>query len=241
MVFVRENSCLGEWFPLTGPRAQGYSAAVTTLQRPSTAGAAHGNGLRQKLSSLFLRPPNPAPGDGTAAGPRTVEELEATSRFADDKERLIGLLAAPFAAVIGLLVYGALAAANPPALLKNGLVDAKHVAPSLYVDLLGVLLMLSVAMLAAAWFRKRLFQGCVMALYGLAVFNLHYWGFGLPYVLVGAWVLVRAYRAQRDLREATGGRAPRGGAVLAMVPSANKRYTPPSSRRRAGSKSDLDR
>ena len=42
------------------------------------------------------------------------------------------------------------------------------------------------------------------ALYGLAVFNLHWWGFGVPFVLVGAWYLVRAYRAQRALKEATG-------------------------------------
>ena len=40
----------------------------------------------------------------------------------------------------------------------------------------------------------------VMALYGLAVFNLHYWGFGVPFILAGAWLLVRAYRLQRDLQ-----------------------------------------
>ena len=59
-------------------------------------------------------------------------------------------------------------------------------------------------MLAFAWFRKRLYLGMVIALYGLAVFNLHYWGFGIPFVMAGAWLLVRAYRLQRDLRVATG-------------------------------------
>lgn len=220
--------------------APAYSAVVTMTRRPSTAGAAERGGLRDKLSSLILKPQETAPQD-RATPPRTVEELEDATRFANDKERLIGLLAAPFAAAIGLLVYGALVANDPAADLKEGLVNSKHVAHvalSLYADLLGVLLVLSVAMLATAWFRKRLFLGCAMALYGLAVFNLHYWGFGVPYVLFGAWLIVRAYRAQRDLREATaeatGAGASRGGAALAMAPSPSKRYTPPSSRRRAG-------
>ncbi len=189
--------------------------------------------MRRRLSSLFLKPPPVTSAGPAAADPRTVEELEGAARFANDKERLVGLLAAPFAAAIALLVYGALAADDPPAALKDGLADPKHVALSLYADLLGVLLVLSVAMLATAWFRKRLFLGCAMALYGLAVFNLHYWGFGVPYVLFGAWLLVRAYRAQRDLREATGSGARRGHAAPATMPSPSKRYTPPVSQRRA--------
>ena len=68
------------------------------------------------------------------------------------------------------------------------------------------------------------------ALYGLAIFNLHWWGFGVPFVLVGAWYLVRAYRAQRDLKEATGGRTERGTGGSGTAPMASKRYTPPSAR-----------
>ena len=87
-------------------------------------------------------------------------------------------------------------------------------------------------MLVTAWFRKRMYLGICMALYGLAIFNLHYWGFGIPYVLGGAWLLVRAYRLQRELREATGDRrrrrrAGRAAAPGSRRPSANKRYTPP--------------
>ncbi len=160
-----------------------------------------------------------------------VDELEHAARFANDKERLVGLLGAPFAAAISLLVYGAFVAHDPAAYSKNGLPDTKHVALSLYADLLGVLLVLAVAMLVTAWFRKRLFLGCAMGLYGLAVFNMHYWGFGVPYVLFGAWLIVRAYRAQRALREATSPAVP-GGAAPLTVPSASKRYTPPGSRRR---------
>ena len=72
-----------------------------------------------------------------------------------------------------------------------------------------------------------------MALYGLAVFNLHYWGFGIPFILAGAWYLVRAYRLQRDLKEATGDvPGTRPGPVGAWsdrrrATRPNKRYTPP--------------
>lgn len=155
-------------------------------------------------------------------------------RSADDKERLIGLLAAPFAAGIGMLVISALITNDPPARLKNGRLDSLHVDPSLYHDLLIVLLVLAVAMLAAAWFRKRLYLGIVTALYGLAIFNLHYWGFGVPFIMVAAWLLVRSYRLQRDLRQATGGR-PGGGRSRGSPPSRgrasqSRRYTPPSPR-----------
>jgi hypothetical protein len=137
--------------------------------------------------------------------PLSAEELEVAVQFANDKERLIGLVAAPLAAAIGFLVIGALIANDPAAFLKNGQVNRLHVSASLYHDLGGVLLVLSVLMLAMAMWRKRLYLGIVMALYGLAVFNLHYWGFGVPFIMGGAWLLVRAYRLQRDLREANGG------------------------------------
>ena len=40
--------------------------------------------------------------------------------------------------------------------------------------------------------RKRLFQGITLAIYGLGVVDLHYWGFGIPFLIAGAWYLVRA-------------------------------------------------
>ena len=39
-----------------------------------------------------------------------------------------------------------------------------------------------------------------MALYGLSIFNLHFWGFGVPYLLFGSWYLVRAYRLEQKLK-----------------------------------------
>jgi hypothetical protein len=185
----------------------------------------------ERLKGAMLKPADPtkaAPAK-TPAKRRSVEELEAEVHSADDKERLIGLLAGPFAAIIGIMVISALITNDPAALLRNGQPNKLHVNVSLYHDLLFVLLGLSVAMVAAAWFRKRMFLAIVMALYGLAVFNLHYWGFGVPFIMVGAWLLVRAYRLQKDLKEATGN----GVAASADRPSASKRYTPPVVRTRA--------
>jgi hypothetical protein len=157
---------------------------------------------------------------------------------ADDKERLFGLIAAPLAAAIALLVVSALISNNPPALLKNGQANRLHVSPSLYEALAVVLVALSLAMLVAALLRKRVLLGIVMALYGLAMVNLRYWGFGIPFILVAAWLLVRAYRCQRELREsaAAAPAAPAGAAASApprrSAPQSNKRYTAPGSSRR---------
>ncbi len=187
--------------------------------------------LGERLRNALVKPVEPGAGAKAKAAdkPMSVEELEDAARYADDKERLTGLLLAPVSAAIGILVINDLIAHDPPA--GNKL----HVNVSLYHELSLVLLGLSVLMLATAFFRKRLYLGIVMALYGLAIFNLHYWGFGIPFVLVAAWLLVRAFRLQRDLREATGDspraaaqRRRRAAAELSR-PQRNKRYTPPTS------------
>ncbi len=181
-----------------------------------------------RLKNAFLKPADPdAPSE--TPEPKTVEELEAVVKSADDKERLVGLLAAPLAAIIGILVISALIANDPSALLKNGQVNPKHVNPSTYRDLALVLVGMAVLMLAAAWFRKRLYLGVLLALYGLAVFNLHYWGFGIPFLLAGSWLLVRAYRIQRDLKEATAESAADRRGAGSGGPKQSKRYTPPTS------------
>ena len=155
------------------------------------------------------------------------EELEATIARADDKERNIGLIAAPLGAIVTLFISADL--------IHHAQLTGQST--STFQTLTFVLLGMAVLMLATAWLRKRLFLGIVMALYGLAIFNLHYWGFGIPYILAGAWLLVRAYRLQRDLKEAKGegpGRPARGrGAVTTDRPRPNKRYTPPTPSRRS--------
>jgi hypothetical protein len=152
-------------------------------------------------------------------GPQTVEELEETVARMDDRERLIGLAAAPLAGVIAIIVvstYGS--KAGKP---------ASSVDSSLALALFG----LALVALGCAWFRKRLYLGIVFALYGLSIFNLHYWGFGVPFLLIGSWYLVRSYRFQQKLKVAkeegvTGTPGP-GGAPRRAQP--NKRYTPPVS------------
>ncbi len=190
--------------------------------------------FRQRLSRLVLKP---VPADAAAKAPvakkPSVEELEDANRFANDKERGIGLIAAPIGALIAFLVIHADVDEDPAQFLKNGATNPKYTSVAVYHELLLVLLVLCVLLMIAAWFRKRLFMGVLCALYGLAIFNLHWWGFGVPFVLVGAWYLVRAYRTQRDLRDATGGRTSRSGSPgggSPTAPMASKRYTPPTAR-----------
>lgn len=180
--------------------------------------------LRERLSAAMLKPAMEAPEEETA--PPTLEELVETERRANDKERLIGLVAAPIAAAIAFLVTSAQIANDPPAHLKSGAVDKLHVAPSLYYELGAMLVVLAVVVLVAAMMRKRFVTGAALALYGLGVFNLHYWGFGFPFVLAGAWYLVRAYRVHQDVKNATAPVSP-GGSTAARP---NSRYTPPRSR-----------
>ncbi len=187
------------------------------------------------LSNFMLKPP-PAgeSSDGESpksTGPTTIPEIESAIKRADDKERLIGLLAAPVAAAIGLLVAAALVVHDPSARYSNGQIDKLHVNPHLYVELGGVAVVLALLMLGAAWFRKRLLLGIAMALYGLSIFNLHYWLFGLPFIMGGAWYLVRTYRLSEKLKHAkaggaTGGVAGRRPTTSRSQPS--KRYTPPA-------------
>jgi hypothetical protein len=189
--------------------------------------------LRDRLRNAVLKPVEPGSDTRSSEASRSVEELEVAVSRATDKERLIGLLAAPIAAAIGILVIGSLIVNDPPARLRNGHINTLHVSLSLYHDLEIVLIVLSLLMLATAMWRKRLYLGIVTALYGLAIFNLHYWGFGVPYIMVSAWLLVRAYRLQRDLREAalgvgqSGGRAA-GTAAARHPPKPSGRYTPPT-------------
>lgn len=181
-------------------------------------GAADG-GLRDTLSRWLLKPARPGAPGRPAPKDRPLDELEDAHRYADDKERAVGLLGAPVATLIGLVV----------ARHVHGTVTSR-------TEVLLVALVLALAMLALAWFRKRTYLGIVMALYGLSIFSLGFWGFGVPFAFVGAWLLVRAYRAQRDLSEATApspARSRAGGrGSSTSARSASGRYTPPAARRR---------
>jgi len=183
-------------------------------------GAQGPESLVDRLRRMFLKPARePGPGaTGSPVRPPTEDELEARVRSMDDQERLLGVVAAPLAALIGVLIGG------------DEISHAAHSRISTYYSLLGVLVALSVVMLITALLRKRLYLGISLALYGLAVFNLHYWGFGIPFILGGAWLLVRAYRVQREYREATEGPYGSGRGGGGSAPRPSKRYTPPSTR-----------
>jgi hypothetical protein len=195
-----------------------------------------------RLKRAILKPAPEAPlGKDEEAQPApapTVEELQDQLKAADDKERAVGLIAAPLAGGIGILVISALISKDPAAPSRL------HVNVSTYHELTGVLVVLALLMIVMALLRKRLYLGIVLALYGLAIFNLHYWGFGVPFLLAGAWLLVRAYRLQRDVKEATGGGSRTGStADGASRPTPSKRYTPPTAppKRPAVSKPDNGR
>jgi hypothetical protein len=176
----------------------------------------------QRLKYTIVQPD--AAGDKNApADDRSVEELEEAVRSSDDKERAIGLVAAPLAAIIGILVGSAT--------IQNA--KNTHQSTSEFVTLTYMLLILAVLVLVSSMLRKRLFQGITLALFGLAIFNLRFWGFGVPFLLAGAWYLVRAYRLQQALKRAeadlpapprSGGPRPANG----PRPRPNKRYTPPT-------------
>jgi hypothetical protein len=178
----------------------------------------------QRLKYSMVRPDDD-PGEVAKQEIRPVEEIEADIARSNDKERAIGLVAAPVAAVIGLTISSA----------SINYAKTHGLSTSVYDKLTYVLLGLAILVLVNSWLRKRLFQGITLALFGLAIFQLHYtyFGFAAPFLLAGAWYLIRAYRLSAELKraEAAGPQAPRpkaGPNAAAPRPRRNKRYTPPS-------------
>ena len=183
-----------------------------------------------RFRQALVRPPDEEATRSQIVGgeyPTTVPELEALVKRADDRERLIGLVAAPIAAALGFIITASLVANDPKSRLANGHLNSLHVSTSLYVELGAVSVVLALLMLLMAWLRKRLYLAILMALYGLSLFNLHFWGFGIPFLFAGAWLLVRSYRLQAKLKEAKASAPPPGRGA------SGKRYTPPSASRRA--------
>ncbi|MDE3087486.1 MAG: hypothetical protein KGJ77_12055 [Acidobacteriota bacterium] len=180
-------------------------------------------GLGERLQRAVLKSEDAA-GARPQGGrrPPTFEELEAAKR-SDDTERLVGLSLAPIAGLIAILIAAHQLSNNPPATL-GGRPNPRHVSVTLTHELELVLLALALVILVTSFLRLRLYTGIATALYGLAVFNLHWWGFGFPFVFVGAWFIVRAYRAQQAARAAAEDLPPPG----ARGPRANRRYTPPA-------------
>jgi hypothetical protein len=178
----------------------------------------------ERLKYSMVRPDDD-PKDVKEQEIRPVGEIEAEISRSNDKERVIGLIAAPVAAIVGLIISSA----------SVNYARSHNESVGVYEKLTYVLLGLAILILLTSWLRKRLFQGITLALFGLAIFQLHYSyvGFAAPFILFGAWFLIRAYRLQQELKraEAAGPGAPRPKAspsAAAPRPRRNKRYTPPS-------------
>ncbi len=178
----------------------------------------------ERLKFTLVRPDDD-PSERTPVDERTPEELREAIHRSDDKERAIGLVAAPVAAIVGIAISTA----------SINYAKTHHQSVQVYDELTYVLLGLAVLILVASLLRKRLFQGITLALFGLAVFQLHYTyvGFAAPFMLAGAWYMVRVYRLQQALKRAEDGegRAPvkrRTQASGVARPRPNKRYTPPT-------------
>jgi hypothetical protein len=150
----------------------------------------------------FMKPEDPSAKPKAPEVPEDLDELEDLVKRADDKERAFGLIAAPAAAAIAFVVIHVLN--EQPKYSKPGVLNSQYISQSTLADLFIVLIVLAFGILIFSLLRKRLFMGVAAGLYGLAIFNMHYWGFGVPFVFVGAWYLVRAYRLQRSLRQANG-------------------------------------
>ena len=181
--------------------------------------------LWERLRYTMVKPDDDGPSKkGKADEPqKSAEELEAIIARADDKERNLGFIAAPLGAIVALLISSDLI--NHAKSLNQS--------TTVYQNLDFVLLGMALLILVTAALRKRLFEGMLLALFGLGVFNLHYWGFGVPFVMAGAWLLVRAYRLQQKLKLAGGSTKkgyvppPRGlPSAGGVLPRPNKRYTP---------------
>jgi hypothetical protein len=155
--------------------------------------------LGERFRAALLKPVEPSVAD-VSSDPMNHEELREAASSMTDKERLIGLVAAPVAAFLTFVVTAALVSNDPAEHLKSGRLNPAHVSVSMYHSLEIVLLGVSLTILLASMMRKRLVAGIATALFGLGIFNLHYWGFGVPFVMVGAWLLVRSYRLQQQLK-----------------------------------------
>jgi hypothetical protein len=174
------------------------------------------------------------PDDSSDARPatdeRSAEELQYAIRYADDRERAVGLIAGPISALISFIVIGSMISRNsqPTTAAKN------FVPASTYHWVLLVFLALAAVILVSAWWRKRMAMAISLALYGVGLFQLGWLGFAVPFVLAGAWYLVRAFRLQQAFKKAE---AEEGGTIRSTPRTsngskprarANRRYTPPT-------------
>lgn len=184
----------------------------------------------ERLKYAMVKPDDDDRRAASTSDDRSAEELKDAIRYADDRERAVGLIAGPISALISFIVIGADISRNSQATTA----PKNFVAASTYHWVLLVFLALAVIILASAWLRKRMAMAIALALYGVGLFQLGWLGFAVPFVLAGAWYLVRAYRLQQAFKKAE---AEEGGPTPSVARTssgsrprarANRRYTPPT-------------
>ena len=182
----------------------------------------------ERLKYAMVRPDDSD--ERPAADERSAEELQTSIRWADDRERAVGLIAAPVSALISFIVIGADVNRNSSATTA----PKNFVPASTYHWVLLVFLALSVIMLVSAWWRKRMLLAISLALYGVGLFQLGWLGFAVPFVLAGAWYLVRAFRLQQAFKKAEAEEvspkrsSARTGNGARPKARPSRRYTPPT-------------
>jgi hypothetical protein len=182
--------------------------------------------LWERIKYSMVRPDD-EPARGKQEETRSLEEIELEISRSSDKEQAIGLVAAPIAAIVGIIIGSA----------SISYAKSHNQNVHVYDELTYVLLGLAILVLVSSLLRKRLFQGITLALFGLAIFQLHYTyiGFAVPFLLAGAWYMVRAYRLQQALKHVQGDtrgvlspERKNGAPAKNPRPRRNKRYTPPT-------------
>jgi hypothetical protein len=184
----------------------------------------------ERLKYAMVKPDDGDTRTASAPDERSADELKEAIRFADDRERAVGLIAGPVSALISFIVIGADISRNS----ATTTAPKNFVPASTYHWVLFVFLALAAVILASAWWRKRMALAISLALYGVGLFQLGWLGFAVPFVLAGAWYLVRAFRLQQALKKAE---AEEAGPVRSTTrvgngskprARANRRYTPPT-------------
>ncbi len=130
-----------------------------------------------------------APPRGKTSG-LSKEELTHAIKRIDDRERLLAILSAPIGVVVGALLTVLAVHFNPPLHHKNHLTFV-----TIVVFEGGARVLLSGVVLAAAYTRRRSFVGFALLFLGTSL-GLP---FALPFWALGAWLIWRVFKYQREL------------------------------------------
>ncbi len=171
--------------------------------------------LTGRLSQTFFRPPKPKPEDDE--GPLTDAELKRRITMLDPTERKLGNFAALLAAIVSVLLTWR-GVSNPKlAVPKPTKPGRNHSCPSNYqyavvhgkgtclgilhsstywTLLLVIMLLFALAMFVTTRIGRRAPLGFAAAMTGLA-YDTQVGILGLPFLIFGGWLLVRAYRVQK--------------------------------------------